>query len=72
MGQDLGTLACMGSFRGPSSPWLTISCMMRLPKAQPINGLLAGLHRHPEGFGTRPPRVWVTVETEHAMSLCDD
>jgi hypothetical protein len=44
--------------------------MMRLPKVQTINGLLVGLHRHADGFGTQPPRVWVAVETEHAMSLC--
>jgi hypothetical protein len=38
-------------------PWvllarLATSCMMRLSKAQPINGLLAGLYQHTEGVGT--------------------
>jgi hypothetical protein len=38
-------------------PWalhdrLATSCMMRLSKAQPITGLLAGLHQHAEGVET--------------------
>ena len=55
---------------GPPRVLLATSCMMRLPKAQPTNGFLAGLHRCTEGFGTLSPRVCVWVETEHAMSLC--
>jgi hypothetical protein len=47
----------MESFHGPSSPRLATSCMMRLSKAQLINGLLAGLHPHVEGFGTQSPQV---------------
>jgi hypothetical protein len=37
---------------GPPRVLLATSCMMRLPKAQPINDLLASLHQHAEGFGT--------------------
>jgi hypothetical protein len=38
-------------------PWailarLATSCMVRLPKALSINGLLAGLHQHAEVVGT--------------------
>jgi hypothetical protein len=60
----------MESFHGPSSPRLATSCVMRLPKAQPTNGLLASLHQHTEGFGTQPPQVYATVETEHDVRLC--
>jgi hypothetical protein len=35
------------------SPQLAASWVMRSPKAQPINGLLAGHRRHTEGFGTK-------------------
>jgi hypothetical protein len=37
---------------GPPRVLLATSCMMRLLKVQPINGLLASLHQHAEEFGT--------------------
>jgi hypothetical protein len=65
-----GTPTCVESIHGPSLPRLATSCVMRLPKAQPINGLLTGLHRCAIEFGTPSSQACASVETEHAMILC--
>jgi hypothetical protein len=51
-GLGLGDTGARGELSWAVLAWLATSCMIRLPKVQPINGLLDGLHQHAEGVGT--------------------
>jgi hypothetical protein len=51
----LGATGACGELPWAHHGWLATSCMMRLSKAQPNIGLLAGLYQHTKGVRIKPP-----------------